>query len=147
MTGQEQLLHRSVASTSPFHRDDYVPPPRPDTSTAVTCPQCRARFISIGERSAETNLAGHIESKHGPRRGPKTEDGAAAIELVRTTVISQIGSGELKPGQVLSLSRLRAELGVSRHYVEVAVEQLVAAGTLCWSDAASVYNRRACVAR
>jgi hypothetical protein len=74
LTGQERLLARSVVGK------DGGPRARPDTSYVVTCPACHARFIGIGDRSAEDNLDWHQEVKHVPRSTPakgqpKTDEG------------------------------------------------------------------------
>ena len=61
------------------------------------------------------------------------------------TITGRIANGELKPGQVIRQGALAAELEVTRHYVQTAIEQLIAAGTLRYSDATSAYARRAVV--
>ena len=77
-TAEQRLRRRqAVAAGSPLHRDEPVP--RPDTSVTARCEECHARFIAIGDRSAEDNLARHAEDKHvktsktpaatGPRSG------------------------------------------------------------------------------
>lgn len=114
---------------------------RPDTSTVVICPQCRARFIGIGERSAEDNLQAQVVDKYAPHPRKVTEDVARAIELMCTTITDRIGNGTYRPGQSLSINKLTAELGVSRHHADTAVSQLVSKGCLGRTAVTSAYSR------
>lgn len=112
----------------------------------MTCPQCRARFIGMGERSAEASLAAHTGGKHTSKpRSSRAEESATTVQRVVDEIRARIAAGSLAPGTAVRQGSLAAELGLSRHYVERAVGQLIAAGTLRWSGATSAYARRACV--
>jgi DNA-binding GntR family transcriptional regulator len=60
-------------------------------------------------------------------------DGAAAVDLVVSTIGDRIGNGELKSGQALNQGALADELGVTRFYMQMAIEQLVRTGALGYS--------------
>jgi DNA-binding GntR family transcriptional regulator len=64
------------------------------------------------------------------------------LQRVVDTLIGKTADGSLKPGQVIKQSEVATELEISRHYVQPAIEQLIASGTLRWSSATSAYARR-----
>jgi DNA-binding GntR family transcriptional regulator len=70
-----------------------------------------------------------------------------ALQRVVDAITDKMADGSLTPGKVVNQGELAAELGVTRHYTLLAVEQLIAAGTLRWTDANSTYTRRAVVCR
>lgn len=127
VTARDKMEHRQTVAggSSPFYGDEPRPAPI-DRTKIVVCPveNCRRHFLN------ETFLAKHIESRHQPK--PKTAD-AAATELVRATIADRIESGELKPGQPLIQAKLIEQLGTTRHHVQSAVEQLIAADVLGYS--------------
>jgi DNA-binding GntR family transcriptional regulator len=95
--------------------------------------KCHARFVAIGNRTAEDNLARHVEAKHAPK--PFKNDMAAGVEHICATVTGRIASGELKPGQTIVLIQLVDQLGTTRHRVQAAVDALVKQGVLGYSGA------------
>jgi predicted RNase H-like nuclease len=100
-------------------------------------------LIGIGDRTAEENLARHVAYKHAPRAKPvKPEDGAATLQRVVEAITNRIASGSLRPSMQ---AELVSELGTSRHSTNAAVELLVMAGTLNWTEATAATTRRAVV--
>lgn len=73
-----------AAGTSTFQHGGE-PPQRPDTSVSCRCEACGARFIAIGARTAEANLARHHEDKHGPQQPPRRR-GRAQPDAMTATV-------------------------------------------------------------
>lgn len=142
ISAQDQLARRQVqaAGSSPWNRDELT---RPDTSRVVPCPECRARFVGIGDRTAEANLQAHIEYEHdaGRRPPPKTEEGARAVELVRQAITQQLADGTLAPGKAVTQTRLAADLGITPHFVQRAVTQLITEGILERPGTTSAYQR------
>lgn len=137
----DKLLMKSVVG-----KDGGVVDRSPDTSVTATCRECSppARFIGIGDRSAKDNLARHVEDRHAPKMpNPRTDP--VMLQRVVDTITERIADGSLAPGKVVNQGELAAELGVTRHYTQLAVEQLIVAGTLRWTDANSTYARRAVV--
>jgi hypothetical protein len=140
----EQLERRIVlaAGTSPLN-GNTPPPSRPDTSVTATCPECRARFISIADRSAEDNLRSHVADRHAPKPKPTGAaeiDREQAVERVTEEISRKIADGSLKAGRSLSIAGLVIELGTTRTRVEAAIGDLVKVGTLTY--AGTGYARR-----
>jgi Bacterial regulatory proteins, gntR family len=111
----------------------------PDTSQAVSCPECGRRWLT-----AEW-LAQHVEAAHTsklPKQLRSARGGAtrSAIEAIS----DRIADGTLKPGEPLHQKELAEHIGVSGGSVAAAVSQLAADGVLVYEGIA--FRRRALVA-
>ena len=105
----EKLASRQVARTrsSPYAREA---PADPDTSIRMTCSTCFATYIATAGRTAEQNLAIHVEEARGPGRRGAGQPPAPAREVIRRT-----GTGYARavgtPAPALQVYSMQSGLG------------------------------------
>ena len=135
MAARRLTSARYVTPRTTSGNGNTPPPPRPDTSVTATCPECRARFISIADRSAEDNLQSRVADRHAPKPKPTGTaeiDREQAVERVTEEISRKIADRSLKAGRSLSIAGLVIELGTTRTRVEAAIGDLVKVGTLTY---------------